>query len=273
MSNEYFVRTEQFEGPMDLLLHLVKVYEIDIFDIDVLKLTREYLDFLRKMRFADLGQASEFIEMAATLIEIKTRLLLPHDEKGATDDGDSDDDPLRTLQERLIQYEAFRNAAEHFSQMPQLGVEIQTNTEWDRLGPLYEHVEAPLTGDSASMVIMYEQMLRGLLDRKKSVVTRKLHAISVEEVIDRLERDLEAQRFALFQGYYNRFQSRYELVAYVLAMLELSKMKKLKMYQQELKGPLWIYRFEFESDILPVDHGGHGLPGFTEGGPNVAMEQ
>src|SRR5205085_2762520 len=109
---------------------LIRVHEIDIFAIDVLVLTREYLSYLRLMAFEDLQQAGEFLEMAATLIEIKTRMLLPHDEKLAADGGAlEDDDPVRTLQERLLQYEMFRNAAEHFSQMPQMRVEIQTNAE------------------------------------------------------------------------------------------------------------------------------------------------
>src|SRR5690606_27758012 len=97
-----------------------------------------------------------------------------------------------------------------------------------------------------------EQMLRELAERKSAVVERKLHAISVEEVINKLEKEIEAQHFALFQGYYNKFQSRYELVAHILAMLELSKMKKIKMYQQEHMGPLWIYQFEKDESILPI---------------------
>ena len=252
MASGYFVKTEPFEGPLDLLLHLVKVHEIDVFDIDILKLTQEYLDYLRKMRFDDLQMAADFIEMAATLIEIKARHLLPHDEKKKSDGDDDDDDPIRSLQERLLQYEMFRGVADHFSQMPQMGVEIQTNSEWDRLDPIYEDVESPLSGDAATLIVLYEQMLRELSERKNSVVTRKLHAISVEDVINKLEKEIEAQRFALFQGYYNTFQSRYELVAHVLAVLELSKMKKIKLYQQEHHGPLWIYDFEADESILPI---------------------
>ena len=185
MTAEYFVKTDQFEGPLDLLLHLIRVHEIDIFAIDVLLLTREYLSYLRLMQFDDLQQAGEFLEMAATLIEIKTRMLLPHDEKEGGDE-DGDDDPIRSLQERLLQYETFRNVAEHFRQMPQMGVEIQPNNEWNRLLPLYEHIEAPLTGEAATLVVLYEQMLRDLSERKKAKVTAKVHRISVEEMIDKL---------------------------------------------------------------------------------------
>lgn len=251
MSQEYFVKTDQFEGPLDLLLHLIRVHEIDIFAIDVLLLTREYLAYLRLIQFDDLQQAGEFLEMAATLIEIKTRMLLPGDDK-PLGEGEEDDDPIRSLQERLLQYEMFRNAAEHFSQMPQMGVEIQSNNEWNRLMPLYEHIEAPLTGEPATLVVLYEQMLRGLAERKNAKVVSKLHRITVEETIEKVASDIETSRFSLFQGIYNRLQSRDELVVHLLAMLELVKMKRIQVYQQEMMGPIWMYRMDCDESVLPL---------------------
>lgn len=262
MTSEYFVRTNSFEGPLDLLLHLIRVHEIDIFAIDIFRLTREYLGFLRLMKFNDLQQAGEFLEMAATLVEIKARMLLPHSDKTQGEDGPVEDDPIRTLQERLLQYETFRNVAEHFSQMPQLGVEIQTNHEWSRLEPLYEHIEAPLKGDAATLVVLYEQMLRDLVDRKKSKVSAKLNAVSLEETIEKMSAEIETSRFALFQGLYNRIQSRYELVVNIMAVLELAKMRRMKFYQQEMFGPIWIYRADLDEAELPLQH--LATPVFTD---------
>lgn len=255
MSN-YFLKTSQFEGPMDLLLHLVRVHEIDIFDIDIFKLTKQYLDYLRMMKFEDLAQASDFIQMAATLIEIKTRMLLPNDEKRVSEnDEDEDEDPIRTLQERLFQYETFRNVADHFNQMPQMGIEIQTNNEWYRLDPIYEHVEAPLTGEAATLIVLYEQMLTQLSERRNSTVTAITHKVTVEEIINRLEQEILQARFALFQGYYNKFQSRYELVVHILAMLQLSKDKRMRVFQDEMFGPVWMYRMDCDEKELP--HSSH----------------
>ena len=262
MTSEYFVRTNSFEGPLDLLLHLIRVHEIDIFAIDIFRLTREYLGFLRLMKFNDLQQAGEFLEMAATLVEIKARMLLPHSDKTQGEDGPVEDDPIRTLQERLLQYETFRNVAEHFSQMPQLGVEIQTNHEWSRLEPLYEHIEAPLKGDAATLVVLYEQMLRDLVDRKKSKVSAKLNAVSLEETIEKMSAEIETSRFALFQGLYNRIQSRYELVVNIMAVLELAKMRRMKFYQQEMFGPIWIYRADLDEAELHLQH--LATPVFTD---------
>jgi segregation and condensation protein A len=251
--SDYFVKTEQFEGPLDLLLHLIRVHEIDIFAIDVLVLTQEYLTYLRRMKFEDLAQAGEFLEMAATLIEIKTRMLLPHDEKQGSDEDGIDDDPIKTLQERLLQHEMFRNVAEHFSQLPQMGVDIQTNSEWARLEPAYQHVEAPLTGEAATLVVLYEQMLKALSERKNSKVQAKTHRVTVEETIEKIAKELDTTRYTLFQGIYNLMQSRDELVVHILAMLELVKMKRIRVFQEDMFGPLWMYRYEGEEDILPPE--------------------
>jgi segregation and condensation protein A len=251
--SDYFVKTSRFEGPLDLLLHLIRVHEIDIFAIDVFLLAQEYINYLRLMKFSDLQQAGEFLEMAATLVEIKTRLLLPGDERAASGEDGEEDDPVRTLQERLLQYEMFRNIAEHFSQMPQLGVEIQANHEWERLTPLLEHIEAPLTGEAATLVVLYEQMLRGLSERKKGKVNLKINRISVEETIQKLGEQVSQARFMLFQGLYNGLESRDEFVVSILAMLELVKMKRIQVYQQEMGGPIWMYRMDCDESVLPLE--------------------
>lgn len=251
--NDYFVKTERFEGPLDLLLHLIRVHEINIFDIDILVLTKEYLNYLRLIKFNDLQQAGDFLEMAATLIEIKTRMLLPHDEKQANgNDNIDEEDPIKVLQERLLQYEMFRNITEHFSQMPQMGVDIQTNQEWARLEPVYEHVEAPLRGEAATLVVLYEQLLRQLGERKNAKVHAKINRISVEETIEKVAKELEVGRYMLFQGIYNRLESRDEFVVHILAMLELVKMKRIKIFQQDMFGPIWMARFDCDESDLPV---------------------
>lgn len=270
MSVDYFVKTSRFEGPLDLLLHLIRVHEIDIFDIDIYRLTQEYLNYLRLMEFNDLQQAGEFLEMAATLIEIKSKMLLPHEEKQQGEENLEEDDPIKSLQERLQLYETFRNVADHFNQMPQMGVEIQTNNEWNRLMPVYEHVEAPLTGEAATLVVLYEQMLRGLSERRKSKVTAKKHRITVDETIERLGAEIENTRFALFQGLFNRLESRDELVVHILAMLELVKMKRIKLYQQDIFGPIWMYRVDLDESVLPVRS--IATPEFGEVNPDLVVE-
>ncbi len=272
MSVDYFVKTSRFEGPLDLLLHLIRVHEIDIFDIDVFLLTQEYVNYLRLMAFNDLQQAGEFLEMAATLIEIKSRQLLPYPfaEKKAGEEDLEEDDSIKTLQERLQLHETFRNVADHFNQMPQMGVEIQTNNEWNRLMPVYEHVEAPLTGEPATLVVLYEQLLKGLSERRKSKVIAKKHRITVDETIERLGAEIDTSRFALFQGLFNRLESRDELVVHILAMLELVKIKRIKLYQQDMFGPIWMYRMDCEEIDLPIR--AIATPEFGDVNPDLVVE-
>jgi segregation and condensation protein A len=253
MASTYQLKLRQFEGPLDLLLHLIKINEINIFNIDIYLLTTKYLEYLRLMEFKDLAEAGEFLEMAASLIEIKSRMLIPNEDKTKEGDELAEEDPRKSLQDRLIEYEKFRAAAAFLEQAPQLGVEIMTNAEWKRLEPHYDDVEAPLKGDPATLVVLYEQMLKDFADRKpETKVEAKMHMVSVEEKIEELQKILESLNFALFQGFYKRFASRYELVVYVLAVLELVKWHKAKVYQRELLGPLWVYKFDLDEGKLPL---------------------
>ena len=252
MSSKYFLKLDQFEGPLDLLLYLIRDHEIDIFDIDIFLLTNQYLNFLRLVKFDDLADAGEFLEMAATLIEIKSRMLLPK-EKGQSADGDMfDDDPRKSLADRLISYELFKAAGEYLGAMPQLGVQFQSGKEWLRLQEVYKDVESPVIGDPASLVVLYEQMIRDMKDRKPSVVSAKMHMVTVEEKIVEVRELVTTVRFTLFQNFYHKFNSRYEFVVYLLAILELVKMGEVKLYQQELMGPLWVYRADLTTEQLPL---------------------
>ena len=253
MASEYFVKLDRFEGPLDLLLHLVRVHEIDIFSIDILRLTTEYLNYLRLVHFEDLNDAGDFLAMAATMIEIKSRSLLPQEEKARTEgDDDSEDDPVKMLQERLLQYEAIRKASEYLSQLPQVGVEIQTNHESTRLAAVFADVETPISGDPVTLVIMFEQLLQKLAERKHTRVEATMHLITLEQTIIKLEQYIDTVRYSMFQSFYHRFSSRYDFVVYFMAALELSKMHKIKVYQQDILGPLWVYRADLEFDALPL---------------------
>ena len=108
MAEKYFLKLDHFEGPLDLLLYLVKSHELDIFDIDLFVLTSQYLDFLRVVEFKNLQEASTFIEMAASLIEIKSRLLLPLNEQSKTEEELSEEENPENIRQRLITYDLFK---------------------------------------------------------------------------------------------------------------------------------------------------------------------
>jgi segregation and condensation protein A len=228
------------------------VHEIDIFAIDILKLATEYLNYLRLVRYDDLAEAGEFIAMGAQLIEIKSRSLLPSEERKVLNEDGIEEDPVKTLQDRLLQYEMIRRAADWFSQMPQMGVEIQTGHEHERLAEVFKDIETPLEGDPARLIVMYEQMLCDLADRKANKIEATTHSITLEQTIERLSLYIETVRYGMFQGLYNKFRSRYDMVVHFMAILELSKQGKTKVLQQDMMGPLWVYRADLDESLIPV---------------------
>jgi segregation and condensation protein A len=228
------------------------VHEIDIFAIDIRTLATEYLNYLRLVHYDDLAEAGEFIAMGAQLIEIKSRGLLPSEERKVLNEDGIEEDPVKALQERLLQYEMIRKAADWFSQMPQMGVEIQTNHEHERLAEVFKDVETPLEGDPARLIVMYEQILRDLADRKASKIEAKTHSITLEQTIERFSQYISTVRYGMFQGLYNKFRSRYDMVVHLMAILELSKQGITKVLQQDMMGPLWVYRSDLDESLLPI---------------------
>ena len=243
MAGKYFVKLEHFEGPLDLLLHLIRVHELNIFNIDLLVLTTQYLHHLRLMKFRDLKDAAVFMEMAATLIEIKSRSLLPHEDTEETnsDDEAEEEDPALVLQKRLLEYERFKKAAAKLAEVPATGHLCRPSMAWQKLEKQYESCEAPLKGDPATLLILYEQMLTGLAERRPVTVKALKESITVDDIIQKLKDYVEKSFFILFQNIYPKMSTRYEFVAWILAVLQLVRDRELKIHQEEFMGPLWVY--------------------------------
>ena len=211
------------------------------------------------MEFEDLTDAAAFMGLASQLIEMKSKSLLPTEKHKGVNDEDVAEDPTKTLEYRLQQYDTFRKAAAFFENAPQVGVDIQTNQEWKRLSPKYEHIQAPLRGDPTTLVILYEQMLSGLSERKPPRVTAMTHRISVEEIIEKMRSFIDKASFALFQGLYNKMPARYNLVASVLAMLQLVRDGELNIHQESMHGPIWMYKKDMDVSEISLDEGDAAL--------------
>lgn len=253
-TSSYFLKLDTFEGPLDLLLHLIRAHELDIFDIDLFVLTKQYVEYLRLVEFKDLTSAADFMEMAASLCQIKSQGLLPSTQTDTlAEDGKDEEMTAEILQKRLLEYETFRQASEFLSQRLNFSSICKTNQEWQRLEPLYAHVESPLRGDRATLVVLYEQMLRKLVDRKPVRVQAVKDTISVDTVITKIKEYVEKLQFVLFQQLYPTFSTRYELIANVLAMLQLVRDREMKIHQEKFMGPIWMYPIALD-DQQAVQH-------------------
>ena len=236
------VAVPAFTGPLDLLLHLIQRDEIEITDIPIARITREYLNTLELMRELDLDVAGEFLVMAATLMRIKVRMLLP---PAITDE--EEEDPREGLVRQLLEYRRFKEAAREFESL-----ESDRRLLFDRGAPaqLEDH-EGELQPVSLFRLL---DALKNILQRQVPPIVHTITAepISLEEAIAVIRGQLERGKRALFEEVLAAFVSRLEKITAFLGLLELLKQGRITVSQEELFGPIWIAWRE-ASARRPVD--------------------
>ncbi len=222
----YQITLPTFEGPMDLLLHLIKEHELDIYDIPIHKITKEYLAYLELMRTLNLEVAGDFLVMAATLMQIKSRLLLPMDPR----EDEEEEDPRAELVRRLIEYKKFKDAAQQLS-----GLEKERGRLFTRVVP----EEAKAAGEEEHLM---EVTLFGLLSAFKDVLIHSQEElgtelirpeITVTQKINDLMDRLQASHEVEFKPIIAACRSKLERIVTFLAVLELVRLKLVKAFQRE----------------------------------------
>ena len=227
------VQVEIFEGPLDLLLHLIKKNEVSISDIPIATITEQYLATLEVMQAFNLDVAGEFLVMAATLIHIKSRMLLPLTD--AEDDEEEGADPREELVRRLLEYQRFKDAADQLERR-----EVLTRDVFVRSVAPAEEVPAP--GFREVSVFELLTALKQVLDRLPKDVVHEvmLDKITVREKMTLLLDHLRAQGKTLFESLFAEVKTRMEVVVTFLAMLELVKVRAIRIFQEEATGPIKI---------------------------------
>lgn len=231
----YQVRLASFEGPLDLLLHLIKRDEIDIFDIPIARLTEEYLAEIRMMELLDLEVAGEFLVMAATLVRIKARMLLPRPQDEETPE---EEDPREELVQRLLEYREFKRAAE----------DLGAREEWRRtlfgrsLPPGEKIVEEELVRNATLFDLV--RTYRGVLERTPRLDSFEviLDEITLEDKIAEIVARLTAAERIGFRDLVEAHKRRVEIVITFIALLELARLGKVSLIQSALFEPIWIER-------------------------------
>lgn len=227
------VQLEIFEGPLDLLLHLIKKNEVSITDIPIAAITEQYLATLELMQNLNLDVAGEFLVMAATLIHIKSRMLLPPGDDEL--DEDEGKDPRDELVHRLLEYQRFKDAAEQLEQR-----DILTRDVFVRSAPPTEEIEAPGFREISLFELL--SALRRVLERlpKDSAHEVTLEKITMREKMTLLLDRLRTQGKVLFESLFNDVKTRMEVIVTFLAMLELVKVRAIRIFQEESTGPIMI---------------------------------
>lgn len=251
-------KLQSFEGPLDLLLHLIDKAEVEIYDIPISEITDQYIEYMNTMEELELDIASEFLVMAATLLSIKSKMLLPKPPviEIEMDDYDPDEDPRSELVKKLIEYRKFKGIAEHLRDR-ELERSLVFSREPEDLTPFLPSVpENPVKGlHIADLVLAFQRALRRSVRRDKVAKIRR-DEISVKERIQEVLLALQSKEGKmLFSQLLPAHEiTRDDIVVTFLAILELMKIKRIICYQHGLFDDIVIqYRGEGLVDELPAD--------------------
>jgi len=235
------IKIPVFEGPFDLLLHLIRENKIDIYDIPISLITSQYLEYIEIMKELNLEIAGDFLVMAATLIQIKSRMLLPPDEEAPSED---QEDPRRELVQRLLEYQRYKEAALDFR---------TKEDEWLKIF----HRE-PLSDEEEGELYLYDLSLFDLLDAFRNIldkapsemvsITKEI--LTVKNRMSIIMEIIEEHEAVRFEDLFKEGITRIHLIVTFLALLELIRLGLARAYQEREFGNIWVINPAKQSSAL-----------------------
>ena len=233
---------EVYEGPLDLLLDLIRKQDIDIYDIPIARITAQYLAYVEKLRELDVNIAADFIYMAAVLIHIKSKMLLPRDPLAAAEQ----EDPRAELVNRLVEHEKFKSAAQMLLQKQQIEDAVRTNPAIREFMEA-EGTDPEMAADVIDLVKTFQQILERA--RTRPMIQVDEETVTVAQMIEYVRRRLSLEdRPVRLKQMLKAIQSRQALVCMFLALLELVRLQAVQLRQDRLFGEILLRKHEqFES--------------------------
>ncbi len=249
VSSPLDVHLEQYDGPLDLLLDLIRKQQINIYDIPIAQITSQYLEFVQAAMEKDMEVGAEFVYMAATLIHIKSKMLLPRDPELAKIE--EEEDPRTELVNRLLEHERFKNAAEMLHQKRMIEEAVWSNPR------IQDFVSEEDTPGLAVTLFDLVKTLQTVIERAKS---RPIYNIEKEEVtvpemvgyLKALFTEQPRDKLSVAE-LFERQRSHRAMVCLFLAILELVKLQAVVLEQSELFGSIVIHRHEKFEEAFPTD--------------------
>ena len=224
-----------YDGPLDLLLDLIRKQDIDIYDIPIAQITAQYLGYVERMKQFDVDIASDFIYMASVLIQIKSRMLLPRD---PTISADAQDDPRAELVERLLEHEKFKMAAQMLLQRQQIEDAVVSHPAMKEFKDA-EGTEAELAADVVDLAKTFQQILDR--QRKRPIINVDEDAVTVTQMIDYFKRRLVMEdRPIRLKQLLRTLHTRNALVCAFLALLEMVRLQAIMLRQEHVFGEIVI---------------------------------
>jgi segregation and condensation protein A len=234
MSSEYKVKLEVFEGPLDLLLYLIKKDEVDVYDVSIERITQQYLEFMEAFKVLDLEVAGEFVVMAANLIYIKSRSLLPVAVQPPDEEAE-EEDPRWELVRQLVEYKKFKDAAAQLSQK-----ELEQSKMFTRLPETEPAPERPLGDVSVFDLINAFNGILKRLNHREDLREIFEENYTVSDKIDLIMKMMAAGVPLKFTELFASVASRAEIVVTFLALLELIRLKQIKAAQEDAFGEITL---------------------------------
>ncbi len=240
----YKVQLEIFEGPLDLLLYLIKREELDIYHISIAMIAGQYLEYIRVMRMLNLDLAGEFLVMAATLMQIKSRMLLPEEEP---EKEELEDDPQVELIKQLVEYQKFKEAAENLEER-ELRQEETFSRGRDETMELAQEEGFLLEASIFDLLTAFSQVLERVGEEGFAEIVEDGVTVNekIREILDILRVKASLNFTKLFLG----LASKVEMIVTFLALLELIRLKEIKIRQAQRFGEIRIYRIERKEESL-----------------------
>jgi segregation and condensation protein A len=248
-ASAFRIQLPTFEGPLDLLLHLIRKHELDIIELPIAFVTERYLDYLQMMQELDLDVASEYLLMAATLAHIKSKSLLPSNAPEQVDEPDEAyrEDPRAELIRRLLEYQKYKAAGEQLAQRPMAGRDVFQRG----MSAPEAQGQAPLAGiELYKLLDAFQNILKRVSGRVALEVTAE--QITIGQRISELSDLLRLKRGCTFEELFEAARTRYEVVVTFLALLEMTKLRITRIYQADPKSTLHVQFALLDADSPSV---------------------
>jgi segregation and condensation protein A len=226
--DEFRLKLGEFAGPLDLLLYLIRQEQANIFDIPIARITDEYLKYIRLMKTFDIALAADFLVMAATLIEIKSKMLLPRE---ASEEEEEIEDPRKELIDRLLEYEKFKSAAQMLYEKTTVEQAVFTRGQ----------IESDENNQEVNASVFdLLNVFQKIMSRHKEEVMMEIEReeISLSEMIKNLKKRIFAAKELNLLHFFEEMQSKHELVIAFIAVLEIVRTESVKLMQSETFGDI-----------------------------------
>ncbi len=233
---DYKVKLDIFEGPLDLLLHLIKEQKLDLYDIPISTITKQYLEYIDLMKELNLNIAGDYLVMASELARIKSKMLLPQQE--AEDENESGEDPREDLVRQLLEYKKYKEAASELRVMELNQKQIFTRNAPEKIEEGDDNIRYDVT--VYDLMIAFNNILKELSFREDYEVT--INEISITDKINYIMERLSEAVSMTFDELLRSMKSRMEIIATFLGILELMRLNLIKIQQIKQFGPIRIFK-------------------------------